>query len=166
MRDYSATNDGCCLLCDYAKLESEKQDRIVCENDEFICVVPWWAVWPFETLIWAKHHLRHLGDFSNDQRFALAELIRNVTCRYDNMFQSSFPYSMGIHQAPVSCDTDLVSLSHFHMHFYPPLLRSATVKKFQVGFEMMAMPQRDLTPEQAAEKLRMCEVSHYLETQE
>jgi UDPglucose--hexose-1-phosphate uridylyltransferase len=154
---------SCCLLCDYARQESERKVRVVCENDDFVALVPWWAVWPFETMILAKKHLHHLNDFTEMHQRSLADLIRRLACRYDNVFQVSFPYSMGIHQAPVGrhADPEQVELSHFHMHFYPPLLRSATVKKFQVGFEMLGMPQRDLTSEQAAERLRSQSEVHF-----
>ena len=165
-------NGNGCLLCDYARLEVEKRVRVVCENEHFVCLVPWWATWPFEVMIVARTHLRHLLDLSAEQQCALADLLRRIACRYDNLFQSNFPYSMGIHQAPtLNVDAlegpvkleaqQMIDLSHFHMHFYPPLLRSATVKKFLVGFEMLGTPQRDLTSEQAAERLRALSETHY-----
>lgn len=168
---------NCCLLCEYAEMESRKGERVVCENEEFVCVVPWWAVWPFETMIISKSHLRNMIDFGEDHKKHLSDILRRIACRYDNLFQCSFPYSMGIHQAPaIDPDSvtelaglegykakDIVDISHFHMHFYPPLLRSATVKKFQVGFEMMATPQRDLTSEQAAQRLRDQPEKHFSE---
>ncbi|KNC98182.1 galactose-1-phosphate uridylyltransferase, variant [Spizellomyces punctatus DAOM BR117] len=149
-----------CLLCDYVALETRDGARIVCENDSFVCLVPFWAVWPFETLVVSKHHLGSLVDLNPVQQKDLADVMRRVACRYDNVFESSFPYSMGIHGAP--CDGQPhANDCHLHLHFYPPLLRSATIKKFLVGFEMMAEPQRDLTPEQAAERLRGCSEIHY-----
>lgn len=174
MQEYNDKNKTC-LLCDYARLESYKKVRVVCENDAFICVVPWWGMWPFETLIVSKSHSRSLLDFTEADRLQLGEIMRAVTCRYDHLFDRSFPYSMGVHQAPClphllgedftesskspfsPSDSEakaMVNNSHFHMHFYPPLLRSATVKKFFTGFEMFGTAQRDLTSEQAAARLR------------
>ncbi|KAI7859726.1 galactose-1-phosphate uridylyltransferase [Circinella umbellata] len=151
-------NDGC-LLCNYVKREQQKsQERIVIENDSFVCIVPFWALWPFETLVLPKEHITSLPKMTKEQRVDLADMLRRVTCRYDNLFECSFPYSMGIHQAPVQGEYDY---AHFHLHFYPPLLRSATVRKFLVGFEMLGEPQRDLTPEQAAARLRACSEVHY-----
>ncbi|KAI8821655.1 galactose-1-phosphate uridylyltransferase [Fimicolochytrium jonesii] len=149
-----------CLLCDYATLESSDRSRLVCENDSFACVVPFWAVWPFETMIVAKQHVTALPQLSASQRTDLADILRRITCRYDNLFQTSFPYSMGVHGAPTD-GKDHDGDCHLHLHMYPPLLRSATVKKFLVGFEMMGEPQRDLTSEQAAEKLRNCSEVHF-----
>jgi UDPglucose--hexose-1-phosphate uridylyltransferase len=148
-----------CLLCDYLKVEQDAGSRIVCQNEEFLAVVPWWAVWPFETLILAKSHLRSLTDFNEAQRAQLADILKQLTTRYDNLFTTSFPYTMGFHQSP----TDGLPHDewHFHAHFYPPLLRSATVRKFMVGFEMLGMPQRDITPESAAERLRDVAAEHF-----
>ncbi|KAJ3183831.1 galactose-1-phosphate uridyl transferase [Geranomyces variabilis] len=159
MKKYRAAK-GRCLLCDYAKLETADRSRLVCENDSFVCVVPFWAVWPYETLIVAKHHVASLPQLSEAQRVDLADILRRITCRYDNVFECSFPYSMGVHGAP-SDGKDHSEDSHLHLHMYPPLLRSASVKKFLVGFEMMGEPQRDLTSEQAAERLRACSEIHY-----
>jgi len=145
---------GTSLLLDYAALEAEQQERIVCQNDEFLVVVPYWAVWPFETLLMARTQLRQLPDFSGGQRRALADILSQLTIRYDNLFQTSFPYTMGFHQGAGA-------EQHFHAHFYPPLLRSATVKKFMVGFEMLGMPQRDILPEDAAARLREVPAMHY-----
>lgn len=142
------------LLADYAALEAEQQERIVCQNEEFLVVVPYWAVWPFETLVLPRQPLRHLPDFSAAQRHALADILSQITIRYDNLFETSFPYTMGFHQGPGP-------EQHFHAHFYPPLLRSATVKKFMVGFEMLGMPQRDILPEDAAARLRAVPSTHY-----
>ena len=124
---------GSCMLCDYALLEIHNRSRLVCENDSFVCVVPFWAVWPFETMIVSKGHLKSLLDFEHKQQVDLADILSTITVKYDNLFQCSFPYSMGIHQAPSKGD----SHAHFHMHFYPPLLRSATVKKFLVGYVIL-----------------------------
>jgi UDPglucose--hexose-1-phosphate uridylyltransferase len=150
---------GRSLLSDYVALELAKKERIVCQNEEFLCVVPWWAVWPFETLVIAKQHVGSLSQFTAAQRTGLADILSQVTVRYDNLFKTSFPYTMGLHQAPT--DGDLHPEWHFHAHFYPPLLRSATVKKFMVGFEMLGMPQRDITAEGAAERLRALPATHF-----
>jgi UDPglucose--hexose-1-phosphate uridylyltransferase len=141
-----------CLLCAYLKIESEKKDRIVCENDEFTAIVPFWAVWPFETIVISKRHVGSLEQFSESGRDALADILHRVTARYDNLFATSFPYSMGFHQRPTDGEAHLEW--HFHAHFYPPLLRSAVVRKFMVGYELVGTPQRDITPEEAAERLR------------
>ena len=146
---------GASLLADYAALEAEQQERIVCQNEEFLAVVPYWAVWPFETLLFPRRQLRALPDFNAAQRHALADILSQLTIRYDNLFETSFPYTMGFHQGPGP-------EQHFHAHFYPPLLRSATVKKFMVGFEMLGMPQRDILPEDAAARLRAVSATHYL----
>ncbi|KAF9983699.1 hypothetical protein BGZ75_004841 [Mortierella antarctica] len=135
--------------------------RIVCENTSFVCVVPFWATWPFETMVLPKQHLARLSDMDATQKDDLANILRRITCRYDNLFRCSFPYSMGIHQAPTNGDKDQEALSHLHLHFYPPLLRSATVRKFLVGFELLGQAQRDLTPEQAATRLAECSEVHY-----
>lgn len=148
-----------CLLCDYLKVEQDANTRLVCENEGFLAVVPWWAVWPFETLVLAKEHLRSLSDFSDEQKTQLADILRQLTTRYDNLFSTSFPYTMGFHQAPT--DGQPHEEWHFHAHFYPPLLRSATVRKFMVGFELLGMPQRDITPESAAERLRALPADHF-----
>lgn len=150
-----------CLLCDYLKLEIEKKERIVCENELFAAVVPFWAIYPFETLILPKNHRAALDEFSSEERAAFADILRQLTIRYDNLFETSFPYSFGLHQRPVNAGDN--SFYHFHAHFYPPLLRSATVRKFLVGFEILGSPQRDITPEQAAERLKNLEEIHYLD---
>jgi UDPglucose--hexose-1-phosphate uridylyltransferase len=158
---------GSCLLCDYIAVEREAaargEGRLVCENDGFLTVVPWWAVWPFETLVLAKRHVRSLADFDDNQRSQFADILKQTTTRYDNLFQTSFPYTMGFHQSPT--DGDAHPEWHFHAHYYPPLLRSATVRKFMVGFEMLGMPQRDITPESAAERLRAVSIVHFMEAQ-
>jgi len=143
---------GACLLCDYARLEAEKGERIVCANDSFIALVPFWATWPFETMIIARQHATCLSDLHDKGRAALANIIKRLTTRYDNLFGVSFPYTMGIHQRPT--DGREHPEWHLHIHYQPPLLRSATVKKFMVGYEMLANPQRDLTAETAAARLR------------
>ncbi|ORX81625.1 galactose-1-phosphate uridylyltransferase, partial [Basidiobolus meristosporus CBS 931.73] len=149
-----------CLLCDYTSIECKAKARVVCENDSFLCVTPFWAVWPYEALVVSKQHVSKIPDLNESQRVDLADIIRRITCRYDNLFECSFPYSMGIHQAPVD-NQDHSEDCHLHLHFYPPLLRSATVRKFLVGFEMLGEPQRDITAEQAAERLRACSETHY-----
>ncbi|KAI0128077.1 galactose-1-phosphate uridylyltransferase [Hypoxylon sp. NC0597] len=156
MTKYRAEHGARHLLGDYVKLEIEKKERIVYENESFLVVCPWWAIWPFEVMIIAKRHVRALVDLTKQERFNFADAIQEVTRRYDNLFETSFPYSSGIHQAPLDGTEEEVENSWFHMHFYPPLLRSATVRKFLVGYELMAEPQRDITPEQAAAKLRDC----------
>lgn len=147
---------GTHLLVDYAKLETQKQERVVFQNDSFVVVCAWWAVWPFEVMILPKRHVRALVDLQGDEQAQLAECIAEVTRRYDNLFETSFPYSMGIHQAPLEGSEDEIECSSLHFHFYPPLLRSATVRKFLVGYEMLGEPQRDITPEQAAARLHNC----------
>jgi UDPglucose--hexose-1-phosphate uridylyltransferase len=143
---------GACMLCDYTKLEQASRDRVVEENESFLVVVPFWAVWPFETMVLAKEHIGAIDRLNDKQRDGLADILKRITSRYDRLFQISFPYSMGFHQMPT--DGESHSEWHFHAHFYPPLLRSATVRKFLVGYEMLASPQRDFTPEWAAERLR------------
>ncbi|KAI1775527.1 galactose-1-phosphate uridylyltransferase [Hypoxylon cercidicola] len=156
MTKYRAENGGRHLLGDYVKLEMEKQERIVYQNESFLVVCPWWAIWPFEVMIIAKRHVRALVDLTEQERLDYADSIQEVTRRYDNLFETSFPYSSGLHQAPLDGTQEEIENSWFHMHFYPPLLRSATVRKFLVGYELMAEPQRDITPEQAAARLRDC----------
>jgi UDPglucose--hexose-1-phosphate uridylyltransferase len=141
-----------CLLCDYLGQEQKARERLVEENEHFAVVVPFWAVWPFETMIISKRHAGSLAELSSQERDALAALLKKLTTRYDQLFNAPFPYSMGFHQSPT--DDAPHPEWHLHAHFYPPLLRSATVRKFMVGFEMLGSPQRDLTAEQAAERLR------------
>lgn len=143
---------GRSLLLDYAQLEAEKQERIVVKNSHWLAVVPFWAVWPFEILLMPRRHVLRLPDLEDGERNALADILKRLLIKYDNLFETSFPYSMGWHGAP--CDE--VNNDHWqlHAHFYPPLLRSATIKKFMVGFEMLGEAQRDLTAEQAAQRLR------------
>ncbi|SCU79812.1 LANO_0A07558g1_1 [Lachancea nothofagi CBS 11611] len=153
-----------CLLGDYVALELEERERLVLENDSFIVVVPYWAVWPFETLLISKKQLHSLTDFSDKEKRDLATILKTLTIKYDNLFETSFPYSMGLHQAPLNATQEEKDTAWFHMHFYPPLLRSATVRKFLVGFELLGEPQRDLTAEQAAKRLVDLEGNtHYTE---
>lgn len=143
---------GTCLLCEYARLEQTGRERVVEENDWFLTVVPFWAVWPFETMVIAKRHLTGMDGMTDAERDGLADILKRTTARYDRLFQVSFPYSLGFHQRPT--DGEAHEEWHLHAHFYPPLLRSATVRKFLVGYEMLASPQRDITAEVAAERLR------------
>jgi len=145
---------GRCLLCDYLKLELTEKSRLVCQNDEFVVIVPFWAVWPFETMVLPREHIGDLSGFTPALRSGFADILSRITRRYDQLFQTSFPYSMGIHQTPT--DGKEHPGWHFHAHFLPPLLRSATVKKFMVGYELLARPQRDISPETTAERLRHC----------
>lgn len=149
-----------CLLCDYLALESASQERIVCQNESFLVVVPFWAIWPFETLLLSKRHVADIEALAAGERVGLADILKRLTTRYDNLFQTSFPYSMGFHQRPTDSREHVEW--HFHAHFFPPLLRSAIIKKFMVGYELLASPQRDMTPELAAEKLREMTELHYL----
>jgi UDPglucose--hexose-1-phosphate uridylyltransferase len=155
---------GTCLLCDYLKLEEKLRERIICENDWFIAIVPFWAVWPFEALVLSKRHAGGFEELSGEERDALADIQIRLTTRYDNLFQAPFAYSMGYHCKP----SDGIAHPgwHFHAHYFPPLLRSATVRKFQVGYEMLGSPQRDITPEEAAGRLRAAEEIHYLDAVE
>jgi UDPglucose--hexose-1-phosphate uridylyltransferase len=162
-----------CLLCDYLATElalastrtEDAQTRIVVENDLFVALVPYWATWPFETLVLPRRHLGSFTDLTPDERTALAAILKAVTTRYDNLFQVPFPYTMGFHQRPIHISDSGLSheAMHFHAHFYPPLLRSAEIRKFMVGFEMLGQPQRDLTPETAAARLRALPSKHYLD---
>jgi UDPglucose--hexose-1-phosphate uridylyltransferase len=152
---------GTTLLHDYLELELDKNERVVCANEHFVLLVPFWAVWPFETLLISRKRVSGLDELQDNDRAALAEILRQATIRYDNLFRTSFPYTMGFHQRPT--DGEDHSEFHLHAHFYPPLLRSATIKKFMVGYEMLAMPQRDITPETAAQWLRDVPARHYLD---
>jgi UDPglucose--hexose-1-phosphate uridylyltransferase len=150
---------GQCLLCGYLEAERKAGERVILENEHFSAVVPWWATWPFEVLLLSKRHAGALPEFTSDEREGLADALKRLTTRFDNLFETSFPYTMGFHQAPT--DGESYPEWHFHAHFYPPLLRSATVRKFMVGFEMLGMPQRDITPESAAERLKACSEEHF-----
>ncbi len=147
------------LLVDYAELEATRGERTVVGNDAFLAVVPYWAVWPFETLILPRRHVERITDLSDAERDSLAELLKRLLSKYDNLFKTSFPYSMGWHGAPFGGGDN----AHWqlHAHVYPPLLRSATVRKFMVGYEMLGEAQRDITAEQAAEQLRDLSEIHY-----
>jgi UDPglucose--hexose-1-phosphate uridylyltransferase len=158
--EYQAKKHSC-LLCDYLALELQHRERIVCQNDGFVALVPYWAVWPFEILVASKRHFAAMDELSRSERDLLADILRRVTTRYDNLFETSFPYSMGFHQRPT--DAHAHPECHFHAHYFPPLLRSATVQKFMVGYELLASPQRDITPESAAERLREAGEIHYLD---
>ncbi len=147
------------LLLDYANKEIAAQERIVIENEHWLVVVPYWALWPFETLLLPKRHVLRLPDLTDIERDALAQIMRQLLIKYDNLFEVSFPYSMGWHNAP-SSEQDQTHWQ-LHAHYYPPLLRSATVKKFMVGYEMLSEAQRDLTAEQAAERLANLPDVHY-----
>ena len=150
---------GKSLLKDYVDNELQKKERIIAENEHFVLLVPFWATWPYETMIISKRHFSNIAEITEEEIKSYAEMIHIITVKYDNLFKTSFPYSAGIHQAP----TDGLPHGewHFHMHFYPPLLRSATVKKFMVGYELLAEAQRDLTAEQSAEILRNLSIQHY-----
>jgi UDPglucose--hexose-1-phosphate uridylyltransferase len=150
-REYH-TDHSSCLLCDYLRLEIKTGERIICANDSFCALVPFWAIWPFETMLVSKRHRTGMDDFNDAERTGLADILKRVTSSYDKLFQVSFPYSMGFHQRPT--DGQAHPEWHFHGHFFPPLLRSATIRKFMVGYELLAMPQRDITPESAAQRLR------------
>jgi UDPglucose--hexose-1-phosphate uridylyltransferase len=160
MRKFLKVNEKC-LLCEYLRLEVKNEERIVCENDGFVALVPYWAVWPFETMILSRRHVASLAEFNDMEREYLADILRRLTIRYDNLFETAFPYSMGFHQEPT--DGESHPEFHFHAHYFPPLLRSATVQKFMVGYELLAGPQRDITAEGAAARLRNLAATHYLD---
>ncbi|MEH6605983.1 MAG: galactose-1-phosphate uridylyltransferase [Pseudomonadales bacterium] len=151
------------LLADYVKREIELQERIVVENESWLVVVPYWASWPFETLLLPKFKVSRITELSEQEKVSLAKILCQITIKYDNLFNCSFPYSMGWHGAPY--DGKEHPEWTLHASFFPPLLRSATVRKFMVGYEMMAEPQRDLTAEQAAERLRQLPSEHYKKAQ-
>jgi UDPglucose--hexose-1-phosphate uridylyltransferase len=159
-RDYRQAR-GATLLHDYIDLELKKEERLVASNDHFVLLVPFWAVWPFETLVVSRRSVSALDELNEEERTDLADILRQATVRYDNLFRTSFPYTMGIHQRPT--DGAEYPEFHLHAHFYPPLLRSATVRKFMVGYEMLGTPQRDITPETAAQYLRDVPAQHYLD---
>lgn len=147
-----ATLHGACMLCEYLKLEQKTGERIVCENEGFVALVPFWAVWPFEILVLSSRHIGAMDELTDKERDLLSDILKRVTAGYDRLFDVSFPYSMGFHQRPT--DGQGHPECHLHAHYYPPLLRSATVQKFMVGYEMLGTPQRDITPEVAAGRLR------------
>jgi len=150
---------GSTLLGDYLALELEKQERVVAQNDHFVVLVPFWAFWPYETLVISRRPFARFTDMTADEKEGLADIIKKITVKYDNLFNISFPYSAGFHPAPT--DGKPHPEWHFHMHFYPPLLRSATIKKFSVGYEMLGNEQRDITAEYVAEILRDLPNVHY-----
>lgn len=160
MREHHAAH-GRSLLTDYLALELELEERLICANDGFVALVPFWATWPFESLVIARRPVASLSDLEERERTELADILKRLTTRYDNLFRVSFPYSAGLHQAPT--DGRDHPEAHLHMHFYPPLLRSATVRKFMVGYEMLATPQRDITAEASAARLRDVAEIHYRE---
>lgn len=149
---------GTPLLLDYAALEVARMERLVVENADWIAVVPFWAIWPFETLLLPRRHVQRMPDLSATERLTLAHILKRLLTVYDNLFNVPFPYSMGWHGAPTGGDALHWQL---HAHFYPPLLRSASERKFLVGYEMLSEAQRDLSPEQAAERLRAVPAEHY-----
>lgn len=148
---YYAGHDNC-LFCDYLALERKSGERLVSENEGFYALVPFWAVWPFEVIVISKQHVTGMDGLSASERMALADILKRITMLYDRLFQFSFPYTMGFHQRPT--DGEAHAEWHLHAHFYPPLLRSATIRKFMVGYELLGMPQRDITAESAAQRLR------------
>lgn len=150
---------GRTLLQDYVALELKKDERIIIDNEHFVALVPFWAAWPYETMIISKRPVPSILAFTEEEKEDFARTLQELTIRYDNIFKTSFPYSAGMHQSPVNSGDH--PEWHWHMHFYPPLLRSATIKKFMVGYEMLATPQRDITPEQAANTLKEQSTIHY-----
>lgn len=164
MREYYQKH-GTALLDDYAKRELHQRERIVIENPDWLVVVPYWASWPFETMLISRNQNKRINDLTDSQKTSLAAVIKELTIKYDNLFKCSFPYSMGFHGAPTGNLTD-ANNSHwtFHAVYYPPLLRSASVRKFMVGYELLCQTQRDLTAEQAAKRLReLSGTKHYSE---
>ncbi len=150
-----------CLLCDYLSLELQEKERIIIENDSFAVLVPFWAVWPYEVMLLSKRHAASLLDFNEKERRDLSSIMKRFGIRLDNLFLTNTPYSMGLHQKPT--DGAEHPEWHFHIHYLPPLLRSATVKKFMVGYELLATVQRDISAELSAEKLRNCSETHFLD---
>jgi UDPglucose--hexose-1-phosphate uridylyltransferase len=161
MRNFSAyyKKNKRSLLSDYIKIELKEKERLVYQNNSFVVVVPYWAIWPFETLIITKRKMANILELKKSEKKDFANILKVITVKYDSLFLTSFPYSSGIHQAPT--DGKEYKEWHLHMHFYPPLLRSASIKKFMVGYEMMAEPQRDITPEYSAGILRELSNVHY-----
>ena len=151
LANYRETRGGC-LLCDYVALEAARNERVVFAGEHVVALVPFWAVWPFEILLIGREHRGCLADLTPVERSALAEAIAQLVARYDRLFNVPFPYSMGFHQRP--CNDGAHEEGHVHAHYYPPLLRSANLRKYMVGYEMLAQPQRDLTAETAAQRLR------------
>ena len=152
-------NNNQSMLLAYIKKELELKERIIYENESFVALVPFWAVWPYESMVITKNHRKSILELNEKEVTDYANILKILTTKYDNLFQTSFPYSTGIHQAPTNNEQN--KEWHVHMSFYPPLLRSANIKKFMVGYEMFGEPQRDITPEQAAESLRNCSKTHF-----
>lgn len=159
-QDIYLKTSGSCLLCSYLEMELQQQERILFRNSSFVALVPFWAVWPFETMILPRRHCSSIPEITQQEKHDLADIIKSLGTCYDNLFQTSFPYSMGIHQQPT--DGTVHDYWHFHLHYLPPLLRSQTVKKHMVGYELLAMTQRDITAETAAQRLRELPLDHYL----
>jgi UDPglucose--hexose-1-phosphate uridylyltransferase len=159
---YYKANAGRCLLCDYLRIESVNRERFVFENDNWIALVPFWAKWPFETMLLPRRHAENLSILNKSEKKSLADALKRLTIRYDNLFRTPFPYTMGFHQSPTDGEEHI--FWHMHIHFYPPLLRSANVQKYMVGYEMLANAQRDFTPENAAMRLREISENHYRST--
>jgi UDPglucose--hexose-1-phosphate uridylyltransferase len=151
-REYFQKN-GKVLLCEYREMEESLGERVVAGNASFVVVVPFWAVWPFEVIVLPRRHVAELQAFTETERSDFAAILQSITATYDQVFDAPFPYSMGLHPAP--CDGQEHPEWQFHAHFYPPLLRSASIRKFMVGYELLGSPQRDITPESAAETLRL-----------
>jgi len=160
-REYYTKNKSL-LLNDYRDLEIEIKDRIVIENDEWVVLVPFWAIWPYETLLLPKKTIHRISDLNEMQISSLAAILKIHLIKYDNLFNISFPYTMGWHNSPTNQENHHHWL--MHAHFYPPLLRSATIKKFMVGYELLSEAQRDITPEAAAQTLREQPDTHYSES--
>ena len=152
-------NNNQSMLLAYIKKELELKERIIYENESFVALVPFWAVWPYESMVITKNHRKSILELNEKEVTDYANILKILTTKYDNLFQTSFPYSTGIHQAPTNNEQN--KEWHMHMSFYPPLLRSASIKKFMVGYEMFGEPQRDITPEQATESLRNCSNTHF-----
>ena len=152
-------NNNQSMLLAYIKKELELKERIIYENESFVALVPFWAVWPYESMVITKNHRKSILELNEKEVTDYANILKILTTKYDNLFQTSFPYSTGIHQAPTNNEQN--NEWHVHMSFYHPLLRSANIKKFMVGYEMFGEPQRDITPEQAAESLRNCSKTHF-----
>lgn len=152
-------NNNKSLLLEYVEQELKNNERIICQNNSFVALIPFWATWPYETMVIPKRHYKSILELSEQELMDYAEILKKITTKYDNLFKTSFPYSAGIHQAPTNKNKN--DEWHMHMSFYPPLLRSRDIKKFMVGYEMFANPQRDISPEIAAEKLRNCSELHF-----
>ena len=150
---------GSVLLMDYLQQELQQDERVVVANDDWVAVVPFWAIWPYEVLLLPRRHVVRITQLTPSERLALADILKRLLTRYDNLFETSFPYSMGWHGAPFNANDP--TPWQLHAHFYPPLLRSASVKKFMVGYEMLGEAQRDITAEQAALRLRALSEVHY-----